>query len=124
MPLGGPREIAATDGKVFTMDDEPGNGHCFFGCVQKGLVDLQQGVALPAHKLREAKEMQKGDGHMAAINVGALEMKVYSWRLTGGKNGFTHYVGQRITESLIVVCVMAGPVSLTYHKYLPHFIPH
>jgi hypothetical protein len=105
------------------MDDVPGDGHCLFGCVQKGIEDMHNGAASPSSQLRHAQEIQGDDGQpVAVIKAGPLnDLKVFSNKKA--THGGYLFLGQRVDSTQIVCCIISGPVSLTQHKYLAHVIP-
>jgi hypothetical protein len=109
--------VALSEGKVFTMDEVSGNGHCLFACVLSGIIDMQQGVTNPERQLRNAQEKQKGKSEVCMFTIGALlAMKIYLWK--AGKDLDTyHYTGQRVSDEEIVLCVASGPVSSTHLKH-------
>jgi hypothetical protein len=119
MPRGNDGEITAlSDGKVFTMDEISGNGHCLFACVLSGIIDMRQGVTSQERQYRSARERQQSRAEVCMINIGdLLSMRIYLWRVAKGIDIY-QFSGQRVSDDEIVLCVASGPVSSTHSKTL------
>ena len=121
MPCGGELELASSDGKVFTMDDVRGDGHCLYDTILLAINAMQRGVTSPERLLFEAQEIQRGDDEIQTITIGALgDLKLFAWK--NQPRATPQYFKQRVGDDEIVLCLLSGKVSLTHHKYLAHFI--